>query len=445
MILFYEFKGFFTLVNLNENYLKDFINNEEIEKFQPKVNNINNKINFCSDDENDFKGWVNLPSKFSKDDIKKIDETAKFIQDNADVFVVIGIGGSYLGAKASIDFLYSENYNYLSKNSPKIFFVGNDISSSHLEAILEICKDNDVCVNVISKSGGTTETAIAFRIFKKFMEEKYGKKEANKRIFCTTDKLKGTLLKMAKNEGYKCFEIPNNIGGRYSVLTAVGLLPIAFSGGNIGKILKGARKAEKEFLNPDLKKNICYRYAVIRNILYNKGKSLEIIAGYEPRLDMLFEWWKQLFAESEGKNKKGIFPASAVFSRDLHSLGQFIQQGRRILFETIVKSNCQLGSLIVPKSKKNLDELNYLQGESLNYINEKAFEATIEAHSEGGVPNVLLDIKDFKEETLGYLIYFFEKACAISSYLMDVNPFDQPGVENYKKRMFTLLKKPGYY
>lgn len=434
----------FTVVNLNENYLKDFISNKEIEEFQSNVNSINKNINFCSDTENDFKGWVNFPSKFSKDDIININETAKFIKDNSDVFVVIGIGGSYLGAKASIDFLHSENYNYLCKNTPKIFFVGNDISSSHLEAILKICEDKDVCVNVISKSGGTTETAIAFRIFKKFMEKKYGKEEAGKRIFCTTDKSKGTLLKLANYEGYKCFEIPSNIGGRYSVLTAVGLLPIAVSGGNIEKILKGAHQAEKDFLNADLQKNPCYRYAVIRNILYNKGKSVEIIAGYEPRLDMLFEWWRQLFAESEGKNEKGIFPSSAVFSRDLHSLGQFIQQGNKILFETVIKSDCKFGKLAVPESKENLDELNYLQEKSLTYINKKAFEATINAHNEGGVPNILINIKDFGEETLGYLIYFFEKACAMSGYLMGVNPFNQPGVENYKNKMFTLLGKPGY-
>lgn len=434
----------FSVVNLNENYLKNFISSEEIEKFQSKVNQINSEINYCSENENDFKGWVNLPSKFSKDDVKKINETAKFIRNSSDIFIVIGIGGSYLGAKASIDFLHSENYNYLRKNTPKIFFVGNNISSGYTEEILEICKDKNVCVNVISKSGGTMETAIAFRIFKKFMEEKYGKKEAGKRIFCTTDKSKGTLLKLAKKEGYKCFEIPDNVGGRYSVLTAVGLLPAAVSGGNIEDILKGAIRAEKDFLQADLKKNSCYRYAVIRNILYNKGKSVEIIAGYEPRLDMFFEWWKQLFAESEGKNEKGIFPSSAVFSGDLHSLGQFIQQGSRILFETVIKSDCKLGKLTIPESKENLDELNYLQGKSLNYINKKAFEATINAHTDGGVPNILIDIKDFSEETLGYLIYFFEKACAMSGYLMGVNPFNQPGVENYKKKMFTLLEKPGY-
>lgn len=432
------------MINLNENYLKSFINSKEIENFGAEVNEINGYLNFCSEKENDFKGWVNLPSKFSKVSIKNINGIAEFIKNNADVFVVIGIGGSYLGAKAAIDFLHSENYNYLCKKTPKIFFVGNNMSSSYIEEILEICKNQDICVNVISKSGGTTETAIAFRIFKKFMEEKYGKGGAQKRIFCTTDKSKGLLLKLAKKEGYKCFEIPSDIGGRYSVLTAVGLLPIAVSGGNIEDVLKGAFRAEKDFLEADLQKNSCYRYAVIRNILYGKGKFVEIIAGYEPRLEMLFEWWKQLFAESEGKNKKGIFPSSAVFSRDLHSLGQFIQQGTDILFETIIKSGCKLGSLIVHKCEKDLDELNYLHGKSLNYINEKAFEATAEAHTEGGVPNIIINIKDFGEQTLGYLFYFFEKACAMSSCLMGVNPFDQPGVENYKKKMFILFGKPGY-
>ena len=435
--------GSFLVVNLNENYLKDFISSEEIEKFQTKVNDINSHLNFCSEKENDFKGWVNLPSSFSKESTKDINETAEFIKNSSDIFVVIGIGGSYLGAKAAIHFLHSENYNCLCKKTPKIFFVGNNISSSYTEEILEICRDKDICVNVISKSGGTTETAIAFRIFKKFMEEKYGKQEAGKRIFCTTDKSKGTLLKMAKKEGYKCFEIPSNIGGRYSVLTSVGLLPIAVSGGNIEDVLQGACQAEKDFLNADLQKNPCYKYAVIRNILYNKGKFVEIIAGYEPRLFMLFEWWKQLFAESEGKNEKGIFPSSAVFSRDLHSLGQFIQEGSKILFETVIQSDCCSGKLIVPESEENLDELNYLQGKSLNYINKKAFEATVKAHIEGGVPNIVIDIKDFGEKTLGYLLYFFEKACAMSGYLIGVDPFNQPGVENYKKKMFTLLGKPG--
>ena len=294
----------FSVVNLNENYLKNFISSEEIEKFQSKVNKINNNINFCSENENDFKGWVTLPSKFSKDDVKKINETAKFIRNSSDIFIVIGIGGSYLGAKASIDFLHSENYNYLRKNTPKIFFVGNNISSSYTEEIIKICKDKDVCVNVISKSGGTMETAIAFRIFKKFMEEKYGKKEAGKRIFCTTDKSKGILLKLAKKEGYKCFEIPDDVGGRYSVLTAVGLLSAAVSGENIEDILKGAIRAEKDFSQADLKKNSCYRYAVIRNILYNKGKSVEIIAGYEPRLGMFLSGGSSFLPKAKGKTKK---------------------------------------------------------------------------------------------------------------------------------------------
>lgn len=432
------------MVNINTNYLSAFVTKNEIDKFQTKIDEIHEKLHFISKDTQDFKGWLNLPLDTQKLDLNKIKSTAKKIQKNSDVFVVIGIGGSYLGARAALEFLKSQYYNYLNKDFPEIFFVGNSISSQEIENILKICDKKDVSVNVISKSGTTTEPAIAFRIFKKFLEKKYGKEQAKNRIYCTTDFSEGSLLKIARNEGYECFKIPKNIGGRYSVLTAVGLFPLAVSGVNIDEMLRGAYDSYRNSLDKSLNVNDCYKYAALRNLFYKKGKLVELIAGYDSRLRYFFEWWKQLFGESEGKCGKGIFPASAVFTTDLHSLGQFIQDGNKILFETILNVKNPESKLFIPECEDDLDNLNYLCGKDLNYINEKALEATVLAHTEGSTPNIIISIDDYSEYSLGYILYFFEKACAMSSYLMNVNPFNQPGVEAYKTNMFKFLGKPGY-
>lgn len=432
------------MVCLDTKYLNDFIKSQDIEYFKDDVINAHNRLHYNSDAEDNFKGWVNLPVKYSKGEITRIKNAAEKVIKNSDILIVIGIGGSYLGARAGIEFLNSPNYNYIKKDVPDIFFIGNDISSHSISELLEICKNKDVSLNVISKSGTTTEPAIAFRVFKEFMENKYGKSKAQKRIYCTTDSSKGALKQMAMEEGYECFDIPGNIGGRYSVLTAVGLFPLAVSGADIDEILRGAAEAYEKYMIETLQINDCYKYAVLRNILYKKGKSIEMMVGYEPRLGLLFEWWKQLFGESEGKDGKGIFPASAVFSTDLHSLGQFIQEGSKILFETVIKIKNSSNDLILKKDEKNLDGLNYLAGKSVNYINNKAFEATALAHTCGGVPNIIITVDQADEYNLGYLVYFFEKSCAISGYLLGVNPFNQPGVEAYKKNMFKLLGKPGY-
>lgn len=431
------------MINFDASFLDEFVTNEEIEKYQSKINEIHDSLHFSFEKNNDFKGWLELPANPNFSEIKRIKFAAEKVRKNSDIFLVIGIGGSYLGARAAIEFLNSQNYNYLVEGSPQIFFVGNSISSQDIEDILKICDKKDVSINVISKSGTTTEPAIAFRIFRKFLEDKYGKEEAKNRIYCTTDSVNGSLLKIAQKEGYECFEIPKNIGGRYSVLTAVGLFPLAVSGANIDEILKGSYDSYKYFLNKSLKSNYCYKYAVLRNIFYNRGKFVELITGYDSKLRYFFEWWKQLFGESEGKNGKGIFPASAIFTTDLHSIGQFIQEGNKILFETVLKVKKPNEGLSVPEYENNLDNLNYLCGKKLNYINEKAFEATVSAHTNGGTPNNIITIDKYSEYNLGYIVYFFEKACAVSGYLMDVNPFNQPGVEEYKKNMFKLLKKPG--
>jgi glucose-6-phosphate isomerase len=392
----------------------------------------------------DFTGWLSLPTDYDKEEFKRIISAAEKIKGDTDVFVVIGIGGSYLGARAAIEFLHSQNYNNLKKKTPDIYFVGNSISPLALSEILEICKDKDVSVNVISKSGTTTEPAIAFRVFRNFLENKYGKEGAKGRIYCTTDKSKGTLKKLADSEGYESFVIPDDVGGRYSVLTAVGLLPIAVSGSDILSLMKGAALAQNDFAINDLENNICYKYAAIRNILFRKGKITEILASYEPRFDLLTKWFKQLFGESEGKDQRGIFPSSAIFSTDLHSMGQLIQDGSRNIFETIVFIDKVEPDIEILDEPQNSDGLNFLAGKTMSYVNEKAFEGTVIAHTDGGVPNIVLHIPDISEYSLGYLLYFFEKACAISGYIMGINPFDQPGVESYKKNMFALLGKPGY-
>lgn len=431
-------------IQLETQHLTGFIAPEEFESAVPQVKLAHELLHTGTGAGNDFIGWVNLPTDYDKKEFARIKAAAERIKKNTDVFVVIGIGGSYLGARAAIEFLKSNNYNALKKDTPDIYFIGNGISSTALAEVLEMCEGKDVSINMISKSGTTTEPAIAFRVLRELLVKKYGKKGARERIFCTTDKEKGTLKNLADEEGYETFVVPDDVGGRYSVLTAVGLLPIAVCGADIDALMAGAAKAQKVYNNPDLKTNPCYQYATVRNMLYRKGKAIEILVSYEPCFALMNEWWKQLFGESEGKNNKGLFPASVVFSTDLHSMGQYIQQGRRTMFETTVLFDKPKKEITIGNDPQNVDGLNFLEGKSMAYINEKAFEGTVLAHTDGGVPNVVVRVPDFSEDSLGQLIYFFEKACAVSGYMMGVNPFDQPGVESYKKNMFALLGKPGY-
>ena len=431
-------------LKLEAGYLKEFISQHEYEAMEPQVKTAHEQLMHKTGLGNDFLGWVTLPQDYDKEEFAHIKAAAKKVQSNSDVFVVIGIGGSYLGARAAIEFLKSDKYNDLRKDTPAIYFTGNSISSTALAELVEICEGKDVSINMISKSGTTTEPAIAFRVFRELLEKKYGKEGARERIFCTTDKAKGTLKQLADKEGYETFVVPDDVGGCYSVLTAVGLLPIAVAGADIDALMAGAAKAMELYNTPSLEENDCYKYAAIRNILYNKGKSTEIMVSYEPCYAMMNEWWKQLFGESEGKDNKGLFPASVIFSTDLHSLGQYIQDGRRTLFETVVLIDEPKQQIVLGNDPENVDGLNYLEGRTMAFINEKAYEGTVLAHNDGGVPNVVLHVSDFSEDTLGQLIYFFEKACAISGYVLGVNPFNQPGVESYKKNMFALLGKPGY-
>ncbi|CAH2714359.1 Glucose-6-phosphate isomerase [Neobacillus rhizosphaerae] len=396
---------------------------------------------------NDFLGWIELPTNYDKEEFSRIQKSAEKIKADSDVLLVIGIGGSYLGARAAIEMLQHSFYNALSKekrNTPQIIFVGNNISSSYMSDCIELIDGKDFSINVISKSGTTTEPAIAFRIFRKLLEEKYGHEEARKRIYATTDKAKGALKTLSNEEGYETFVIPDDVGGRYSVLTAVGLLPIAASGANIEKMMEGASQAQEDFGHSELEDNLAYQYAAVRNALYNKGKTIEMLINYEPGLQYFSEWWKQLFGESEGKDQKGIYPSSANFSTDLHSLGQYVQEGRRDLFETIIKVEKSRHELKIEAVENDLDGLNYLAGQTIDFVNNKAFEGTMLAHTDGGVPNLIVTIPAMDEYTFGYLAYFFEKACAMSGYLLGVNPFDQPGVEAYKVNMFALLGKPGF-
>ena len=391
----------------------------------------------------DFLGWLTLPTDYDKEEFARIQAAAKKIQSNSDILIVIGIGGSYLGARAAIEFLQSTFYNNKKKDTPDIYYVGNNINPSYLQEVLAICEGKDISVNVISKSGTTTEPALAFRVFKKLVEEKYGKEGAKDRIFATTDKAKGTLKNLSDTEGYETFVVPDDVGGRYSVLTAVGLLPIAVAGCDIQALMDGAAQAQKDYM-ADFENNDCYKYAALRNILYRKGKSIEMLVSYDPNFVMMSEWYKQLFGESEGKDNKGIYPAAGVFSTDLHSMGQYIQEGSRILFETVVDIKKPKKDFFLEPDAENLDGLNFLTNQNMSVVNRKALEGVILAHTEGGVPNMILELDDTSEKSLGYLIYFFEKACAISGYLLGVNPFNQPGVESYKKNMFALLGKPGY-
>lgn len=431
-------------LRLDTQHLAGFVCAEEYKAIAPQVECAHRALHEGTGLGNGFIGWVDLPANYDKEEFQRIKAAAAKIKSDTDVFIVIGIGGSYLGARAAVEFIKSPNYNVLPKKTPDIYFTGNSISSSALAELLQLCEGKEVSINMISKSGTTTEPAIAFRVFRGLLEKKYGKEGAAKRIYCTTDRAKGTLKQLADKEGYETFVVPDDVGGRYSVLTAVGLLPIAVSGADISRLMQGAAKAREELSCPDLEKNDCYRYAALRNILYRKGKEIEVLASYEPCYTLMCEWWKQLFGESEGKDGKGLFPASVIFSTDLHSMGQYIQQGRRSLFETVVLFDAVKQEICLESDAENVDGLNFLAGKSMAYINEKAFEGTVLAHTDGGVPNLVLHVRDFSEESLGYLIYFFEKACAISGYLLGVNPFDQPGVESYKKNMFALLGKPGY-
>lgn len=394
---------------------------------------------------NDFLGWVTLPTDYDKEEFSRIEKAAEFIKKNCDVLVVIGIGGSYLGARAVIEALKSPNYNALAKDTPQIYFIGNSISPAMLNDVLAVCEGKDICVNVISKSGTTTEPAIAFRVFRELVYKKYSREEAAKRIFCTTDKAKGTLKELADKEGYETFVVPDDVGGRYSVLTAVGLLPIACAGIDIKALMNGAKAAQDSLNSRDINANDCLKYAVIRNCFYDMGKKLECFICYEPCMTMFNEWLKQLFAESEGKDGKGLYPVSCIFSTDLHSVGQYIQEsGSELMFETCIKFDKPLSDFTVTAEEGNIDGLNFLAGKTMSYINEKARQGTLLAHTEGGVPNLVLEAGEITEESIGYLIYFFEKACAVSGYILGINPFNQPGVESYKKNMFALLGKPGY-
>ncbi len=431
-------------VQLDAQHLTDFIAEEEYAAIAPQVRLAHETLHAGTGLGSDFLGWVDLPSSYDREEFGRISAAAEKIRSDSEVFVVIGIGGSYLGARAAIEFLKSQNYNAMKKSTPDIYFVGNSISPAALGEVLDLCEGRDVSVNVISKSGTTTEPAVAFRFFRRLLEKKYGRAGAAERIYCTTDRSRGTLKQLAGREGYRTFVIPDDVGGRYSVLTAVGLLPIAVAGGDIAALMAGAAAAEREFDDPDLAKNDCYRYAAIRNILYRKGREIEMLVSYEPCFRTMCEWWKQLFGESEGKDGKGLFPASAVFSTDLHSMGQYIQQGRRSLIETVVLFDRPKRDLVIEADPENADGLNFLAGKGMAYVNRKAFEGTVLAHTDGNVPNTVLRVADFSEDSLGRLIYFFEKACAVSGYLLGVNPFNQPGVESYKKNMFALLGKPGY-
>ncbi len=431
-------------VKLNCKHISDFVSENEFKAISAQIAAAHDTLHNKSGLGSDFLGWLDLPTNYDKDEFARIKAAAEKIKGDTDVFVVIGIGGSYLGARAAIEFLTSPNYNLLCKDTPQIFFAGNSISSSALNEIVALCEGKRVSVNMISKSGTTTEPAIAFRVLRGLLEERYGKEGARERIYCTTDKAKGTLKQLADKEGYQTFVVPDDVGGRFSVLTAVGLLPIAVAGADIDKLMEGAREAQNALTSTNIEENAAYKYAAARNILYRKGYVTELLVSYEPYFQLMSEWWKQLFGESEGKDNKGLLPDSVIFSTDLHSLGQYIQSGRRNLFETVVQIDKAKSEVTIGTDPTNVDGLNFLAGRTMDFINSKAFQGTVLAHNDGGVPNMVISIPEANEFELGYLIYFFEKACAISGYTLGVNPFDQPGVEAYKKNMFALLGKPGY-
>ena len=423
------------------------IDEKEIMKYKSQVENIHKDLHRRAGDEDDFVGWLELPTNYNKEEFERIKKAAEKIRKESDVLLVIGIGGSYLGARAVIDALNSSFVNLQKEEKrkyPMIFYVGNNLSPNYINELIEILEDKDFSVNVISKSGTTTEPAIAFRIFREILENKYGIDEARSRIYVTTDKERGALKTLSEMEGYERFVVPDNVGGRYSVLSAVGLLPIATAGIDIDRLMNGARVAQEKYSDSDLKYNECYRYAIARNILYKGDKLIEVLVNYEPKLHYFIEWWKQLYGESEGKDRKGIFPAGVDYTTDLHSMGQYVQDGRRNLFETVINVKTPNLNIRLNADDDNLDGLNYLAGKDLDYVNKKAMEGTVEAHVSGGVPNIMITIDELNEENIGELIYFFELACGISGNILGVNPFNQPGVEEYKKNMFRLLEKPGY-
>ena len=431
------------MANIKLDFKESKVKMEEILEHAGVVEEINQELLDKSEDESEFLGWLKLPTEYDKKEFERIKKCAQKIRKDSDILLVIGIGGSYLGARAVIEALHS-SFSQMKDDKPHIIFVGNNLSPDYINDVIDVLQGKDFSINVISKSGTTTEPAIAFRIFREILEGKYGIKEARKRIYVTTDKKKGALKQLSDTEGYESFVIPDDVGGRFSVLTAVCLLPIAASGLNIDKLMEGARIAEDKYSDSSLEYNQCYQYAVARNLLYERDKSVEMLVSYNPRMHYFIEWWKQLFGESEGKDGKGLFPSGAEFTTDLHSLGQYIQEGRKILFETVLDIENSNTDITINMDEDNLDNLNYLYGKKLSYVNKMAMQGTIKAHSEGDVPNIIVHIVKLNEETIGELIYFFEKACAMSAELLEVNPFNQPGVEKYKTNMFKLLKKPGY-
>ena len=433
-----------SLIKFDSSKLTPFVHENELSEMQVMVNAANTELREGTGAGNDFRGWLDLPVDYDKDEFARIKKAAKKIQNDSDVLICIGIGGSYLGAQAAIEFLNSNFYGKADSDMPTVVFCGNSLSGSYLYDLIEWLGDKDFSINVISKSGTTTEPSVAFRIFKDKLIKKYGKEEAAKRIYATTDRQKGALKTEADAEGYEEFVVPDDVGGRYSVLSAVGLLPIAASGADIDELMKGAADARADYTDTDLSKATPYQYAALRNILYRKGYTTEIVENYEPSLRMFGEWCKQLMGESEGKDQKGIYPSSANFTTDLHSLGQYIQEGLRNLFETVIRVENPRHDVKIPGDEKNLDQLNFLEGKSLNYVNDRAYEGVVLAHTDGGVPVMTVNIPDQSVHTLGYMIYFFELAIAISGYLNGINPFNQPGVEAYKRNMFGLLNKPGY-
>ena len=432
------------VLNLNERFAKAFVNEDELVLTAKDVRAAYGTVERRDGAGNDFLGWLDLPEAYDKEEFARILSAADRIKKSCDILVVIGIGGSYLGARAVIEFVKSPLYNNVKKDTPDVYFAGNSISTAALTELLALCEGKDICVNVISKSGTTTEPAVAFRVFRALLEKKYGVDGARERIFVTTDKARGTLKQFSTERGYETFVVPDDVGGRFSVLTAVGLLPIAVAGISVTDLMAGAAKAREELLNDDVENNIALRYAMYRNIFYRQGKVAEVMVSYEPCAAMLNEWWKQLYGESEGKDGKGLLPDSVIFSTDLHSLGQFIQDGTRTMFETVLSIEDMGVQFEIPNDEANIDGLNFLSGRELDFVNKQAMLGTLLAHNDGGVPNLLLELADRSAYSMGYLIYFFELACAVSGYTLGVNPFNQPGVESYKKNMFALLGKPGY-
>ena len=431
-------------IKLDDKYLKGFVREHELSEIAPMVKAAHDTLSAKNGPGSDFLGWADLPVDYDKAEFERIKAAAAKIKSDSKVLIVIGIGGSYLGARAAIEALKSTLYNSLKKDTPEIYFIGNSISPTYLNEVISLVEGRDFSVNIISKSGTTTEPALAFRVFRDLLVERYGEDGAKGRIYATTDKARGTLKELSDKKGYETFVIPDDVGGRFSVLTAVGLLPIACAGCDIDALMKGAAAAREEYSECDLDKNACYKYSALRNILYNKGKSVEMLISYENSFAMMAEWFKQLYGESEGKDGKGLYPSSAVFSTDLHSLGQFVQDGSRVMFETVIQFAEPQKEFFLKDEATNVDGLNFLSNQNMSVVNRKAFEGTVIAHTEGGVPNIVLELPRLDEFELGYIIYFFEKACAISGYMLGVNPFDQPGVESYKKNMFALLGKPGY-